>query len=138
MRFIIPVGGLGETEGERDPRSVLVLLPRWRRDIVRLCPPPPGSRLHLVRRGGHLDISPEPLLDPAEATCSNWPSRLESRANLPASPLGVTPRLVGKGERRSLEHLVCPQQQRRRNGQAECFGGLEVDEELELRGLLDK
>src|SRR5215510_5348603 len=33
--------------------------------------------------------------------------------------------------------LIRPQQQRRRDGEAERFGGLEVDDELELRWLLD-
>ena len=31
-----------------------------------------------------------------------------------------------------LEHLVCPQQQRLRDGEAEGFGGLEVDYQLDL------
>ena len=37
----------------------------------------------------------------------------------------------------SLDHLVRPQQQRRRDRQAERLGGLEVDDQLELGGLLD-
>jgi hypothetical protein len=36
-----------------------------------------------------------------------------------------------------FDDLICPQQQRRRDRQAERFGGLEVDDELELRRLLD-
>src|SRR5262245_40555930 len=37
----------------------------------------------------------------------------------------------------SLDHLVRPPQQRRRDRQAERLGGLEVDDQLELGGLLD-
>src|SRR5215475_7222119 len=37
---------------------------------------------------------------------------------------------------RSLDHLICAQQQRRRNGEAERACCLEVDRQLELRGLL--
>src|SRR5438876_3241671 len=37
----------------------------------------------------------------------------------------------------SLDHLIRPLQERRRDRQAEGLGGLEVDDELELRGLLD-
>jgi hypothetical protein len=36
-----------------------------------------------------------------------------------------------------LDHVVGSQQQRLRNRQPECLGGLEVDDELEFRGLLD-
>ena len=36
----------------------------------------------------------------------------------------------------SLDHLIRPLQQRRRDRQAERFGGLEVDHQLELGGLL--
>src|SRR5215470_6505127 len=37
----------------------------------------------------------------------------------------------------SLDHLIRPRQQRRRDRQAESLGGLEVDHQLELGGLLD-
>src|SRR5262249_23556388 len=37
----------------------------------------------------------------------------------------------------SLNYLIRPRQQRRRDGQAEGLGGLEVDDQLELGGLLD-
>src|SRR5213594_311442 len=36
-----------------------------------------------------------------------------------------------------IDHLIRPQQQRRRDCQAEGLGGLRVDHELELGGLLD-
>jgi hypothetical protein len=37
----------------------------------------------------------------------------------------------------SLDDLIRPRQQRRRDREAEGFGGLEVDDQLKLRGLLD-
>jgi hypothetical protein len=40
------------------------------------------------------------------------------------------------GLRPSLNHLIRPLQERRRDRQTERLGGLEVDEELELGGLL--
>jgi hypothetical protein len=41
------------------------------------------------------------------------------------------------GSRRSLDNLICPQQHRRWNGEAENPGCLEVDPELKLVRLLD-
>jgi hypothetical protein len=38
----------------------------------------------------------------------------------------------------SFNHLIRPLQDRRRDRQAERLGGLEVDDELELGGLLDR
>ena len=38
---------------------------------------------------------------------------------------------------RSLDHLIRPQQERRRDRQAEGFGGLEVDDELKRRRFFD-
>ena len=37
----------------------------------------------------------------------------------------------------SLDHVIRPQQQRRRDREAERLGGLEVDDEFELGGLFD-
>jgi hypothetical protein len=37
-----------------------------------------------------------------------------------------------------FDHLVGGGEQRFRDGEAECFGGLEVDDALEFRGLLDR
>jgi hypothetical protein len=37
-----------------------------------------------------------------------------------------------------LAHLIRPSQERLRDRQADGLGGLEVDEELELAGLLDR
>jgi hypothetical protein len=44
---------------------------------------------------------------------------------------------VGAIEWALFDHLVRPLQERRRDRQAECLGGLEVDDQLELRWLLD-
>src|SRR5687768_15533096 len=52
------------------------------------------------------------------------------RGSLRAAPM--TSRACG-----SLDHLIGPRQQRRRDGEAERFRGLEVDDELELRRSLD-
>src|SRR5262245_51442455 len=41
------------------------------------------------------------------------------------------------GAGRSFDHLIRPRQQRRRDREAEGLGGLDVDDELELGGLLD-
>ena len=41
----------------------------------------------------------------------------------------------GSGKHCSLDHLVCRGQQRFRDGEAEGFGGLEVDDQIEFRGL---
>src|SRR5882762_7073894 len=38
----------------------------------------------------------------------------------------------------SLDHLIRSQQQRRRDGEADGLGRLEVDDQLELRRLLDR
>jgi hypothetical protein len=37
-----------------------------------------------------------------------------------------------------LDHLIRPLQERRRDRQAKRLGGLEVDHQLELRGLLER
>ena len=39
--------------------------------------------------------------------------------------------------RRSFDDLIRPQHQRRRDREAECLGGLQIDDEVELTGLLD-
>ena len=59
------------------------------------------------------------------AVTRNAGARLSTRG----SASGIAP---------SLDHLIRPQQQRRRDRQAEGLGGLEVDDQLELRGLLDR
>jgi hypothetical protein len=45
--------------------------------------------------------------------------------------------LVEEQDERLLDHLIRPSEQRRWDRQAEGFGGLEVDHQLELGGLLD-
>src|SRR5262245_49726539 len=42
-----------------------------------------------------------------------------------------------RGQRALLDHVVGPKEHRLRDRQAEGLGGLEVDDELELGGLLD-
>jgi len=48
------------------------------------------------------------------------------------------PELTASVEHGLLNHLVVPQQRRLRDRQAEGFGGFEVDDQIELRGLLDR
>jgi hypothetical protein len=38
----------------------------------------------------------------------------------------------------SFDHLVGANQKRGRHSEAKCFGGLEIDDQLKLRGLLDR
>src|SRR5438445_2462137 len=45
--------------------------------------------------------------------------------------------LPSLGWRKLFDHLIRPQQQRLRDRQPERLGGLEVDDQLELGGLLD-
>src|SRR5262249_48196641 len=44
---------------------------------------------------------------------------------------------AGRGHGGSLDHLVRPRQHRRRDREPEGLGGLEIDDKLEFRGLLD-
>jgi hypothetical protein len=41
------------------------------------------------------------------------------------------------GSVKSIDDLIRPQQQRRRDGEAEGLGGLRIDDQLELARLLD-
>ena len=59
--------------------------------------------------------------------CSAVHTRGKVMMRAPSSALGLI----------SLDHLIRPQQQRRRDGEAEGLGRLEVDDQFELRGLLD-
>src|SRR2546430_16089148 len=65
------------------------------------------------------------------------------RYTLPAccasAPSGVASTAPRQSRRRgdSFNHLIRPQQQRRRDRQAESFGGLGIYDELELRRLLN-
>jgi hypothetical protein len=46
-------------------------------------------------------------------------------------------RLLAELVSRLLDDLIRPRQQRRREREAECLGGLQINDELELRRLLD-
>src|SRR5436309_3597245 len=60
--------------------------------------------------------------------------RPRAHASEPAAPVpGSTPYRC----RRSFDYLIGAQEERRRDGEAESLSGLEVDDELELCGLLD-
>jgi len=37
----------------------------------------------------------------------------------------------------SFDHIVSASQERRRNSQSKCLGGLQIDDQLELDGLVD-
>src|SRR5262245_24675048 len=108
-----------------------------------------GSRenLHSI-----VQFSPSPY--PPSRAPSGTPPIERALAPAPGKPsLGSSPRLGGgtKGAKRfhnpgcmrtggaaSLNDLVRPRQHRRRNRQAEGFGGLEIDDQLELCRLLDR
>jgi len=69
-----------------------------------------------------------------------FPPRLGPLLLTPLRPLSRLPLLgLGRGadQARSLDHLIRPLQERRRDREAEGPGGLEVDHQLELRRLLD-
>src|SRR5438128_2574601 len=51
---------------------------------------------------------------------------------------GRRPARRGTSDARSLDDLIRPQQQRLRNREAEGFGGLQINDELEFRWLLDR
>src|SRR5881628_887952 len=70
------------------------------------------------------------------ATCATI---LSDRAGA-AQPATATRRPISRRifAGRSLDNLVRPQQHRLRDGQAERLGGLQIDDQLELRGLLDR
>src|SRR5215472_6385678 len=86
---------------------------------------------------------------PRDAQRRDWDSRSRScRFGIsypPAAPRqraarrgGRLPRYRGTPDAPLLDHLIRPRQQRPRNRQAERFGRLEVDHQLELGWLLDR
>src|SRR5216684_4444636 len=86
---------------------------------------------------------------PPTDTCAELGGRqrgfLPAALSAPAAPRRRAPRRGGsQPECRgtfggpSLDHLIRPQQERLRDCQAKGLGGLEVDDQLELGGLLDR
>src|SRR5438094_7546792 len=68
---------------------------------------------------------------------SAWSARSYEGIEHPAKPTAARrswPRWSGT---RLLDHVVCLEEKRLRNGEAEGFRSLEVDDQLELRRLLD-
>src|SRR5262245_19061638 len=76
--------------------------------------------------------------------------RLRTGANVYTERPSMGKRRTAKGHRphasekrekrasdRSLDHLISPSQHRRRDRESHCLGGLEIDDQLELGGLLD-
>ena len=51
---------------------------------------------------------------------------------------GQSQELAALVEHRLLDHVVCLEEKRLRNAEAEGFGSLAVDDQLELRRLLDR
>src|SRR6202045_4695683 len=113
--YVFPAGCPSAASGaaRRPPLSVL-------RNVRRFMPapsPPPGE-------------SPSPAsggFSPPGAACAgpSW-----------AAPASAW--LVEASASDSLDHLIRPLQERRRDRQAEGPGGLEVDDQLKLLGLLDR
>src|SRR4030095_1293370 len=67
---------------------------------------------------------------------SAWIARTYDGIEHPANPSAAR-RSWPRWSSTLFDDLVGPQQQRLRNREAECLGGLEVDDQLELRRLLD-
>ena len=63
----------------------------------------------------------------------NVPTRI---ARVRAPEFQDHPEITGEGGF-YVDHLICPEQQRWRDRQAECLGGLDIDDELELYRSLD-
>ena len=55
-----------------------------------------------------------------------------------ASRVQPQEQMTSQPAERSLDDLIRPLEERRRDRQAEGLGGLEVDDQLELRRLLDR
>src|SRR5215475_11961129 len=91
-----------------------------RKASIRLC-----SLRAACRRGSDAGRwRKRPCCGPSRTPCRRRPRRSESAHRNGADPL--------------LDHLVCPRQQRGRDGEAEGLGGLEVDDQLQPCGLLDR
>ena len=104
------------------------------------------SRARRARRSGELEV--EALVGhangdtsdagPGVEPCAERPeSRVIRGARKPGEAEGCSQKLAALVEQWLLDDLVRSQQQRLRDRQAQSFGGLQVDHQLELRRLLD-
>jgi hypothetical protein len=105
---------------------------------------------HAERAPAHAAICTAPTASPSRRTL-HAPAIRPPTPDFAGSSLGRAPatssraeslgvlagRCSGFAASASLDDLVRPRQQRRRDREAERLGGLEVDHELELGGLLD-
>ena len=64
--------------------------------------------------------------------------KADKRANVSVCPLCANSGLMHRSKERLFDQLVGAAGQRQRDGDAKRLGGLEVDEQLQLRGLLHR
>ena len=108
----------------------------------RRTPAAPACSTSLVAgelRHGRTDYS-LPSRGGASSPCVSAPGCASARgqcSTAPGAPEGGRRRARRREGGRSFDDLIRAQQQRRRDREAERLGGLQVDHQLELRGLLD-
>jgi hypothetical protein len=97
-----------------------------------------ARELEVVALSGHPDgdvADARPGIEPG-------PQRLEGaaegRSRKPGEAECCSQKLAALVEHRLLNHLVGPQQDRLRNRKTESLGGFDIENELELGGLLDR
>src|SRR4029453_1623996 len=103
--------------------------------LVDRCPGPRPPELVLDLRllGGDATVWPPLRPTILSQLCDRLQRRSQlGKEELPAKP-SLTPRPFSW-----IDPLIRPQQERRWDRQAESFGGPEVDDQLELRGLLNR
>ena len=136
---------------QRLPRRVLYsppgcLLPRGRADDevrdrgrVEVRPPAllgvPGELevVPLTRHPGRDGADAAPGVEPGSEDMDLWRVSLHPREGERGGE-----RARRRCDTELFDHLIRPQQQRRRDGEAEGAGGLEVDDQLEFGRLLDR